>query len=133
MMCASDHGVAAHAQDVRVRAGVDDVRHGDRLAGVLVGLDGTTGGDLAEDGEAAGGHVRAPGQDVRSGARGEQRGGPQPKSPGLRRVTLQQAVLLERGEVVVDGRRGRQTDGRRDLPHRGRIAAPADRTRRCTR
>ena len=47
----------------------------------------------------------------------------------LRCAALEVALALEDLQVVVDGRRGRETDGARDLAHRRRIAAGAQRGR----
>ena len=103
-------------------------------ADVLVGLDRAAGRDLTDDREACACSVSA---------RWSATSAPMPgasAAAGLSRIARDCVASrsstpsrLERGEVVVDGRRRRKTDGGGDLPHRRRIAAGSQTGRRCTR
>ena len=98
-----DHRVTPDAQDVGVAARREQVRDGHRLRGVLVGLDWSAGGDLADDREdtsLSGGGLR---DELVRQAEPHRGRGRQTDRAGLRGTALQIALSLEDLEVVVDG------------------------------
>ena len=103
--------------------GADELRDRDALGRVLIGLDRAAGGDLPDDRERARLGLCALRQDVSPDARRKRGRWLQPERARLGRVSLQDTLAFERGQVVMDGRRGGETDRGRDLPDRRRVAA----------
>ena len=120
-----DHRIAADLEHVRVAAGCQELRDGQGFGCVLIGLDRTARGDLADDRD----HVRLADARLRHEfarqAEPKRRIGGEPDGPGLRRATLEEALALEDLKVMVNCGGRSQADRTRDLSNRGWVAARA--------
>ena len=96
---------------------------------VLVGLDRSAGGDLADDRQDASVAGRRLRHELAGQAEADRRGRRQADGARLGGAALQVALALEDLEVVVDGGRGGEPDRPGDLADRRRIAAGAQRRR----
>ena len=114
-----DHRIPSDPEEVGVPRGGQHLRHGLVVPDHLVGLDRTARGDLTDHGE----HVRLAsrrlGRHLARKPEGEGSLRRETEHPALGgAAALQVAILLERLEVVMDGRGGGEADGASDLADR---------------
>src|SRR5438093_2471871 len=124
-----DHRVAPNLEHVRVAGWRQHVRDPDRLRRVLVGLDGSTRGDLTDDRQDVRLHRDRLGHELSSETEPDRRVRREPDRARLGCAPFEIAVALQDLQVMVDGGRGGEADRLRDLPDRRRKAPRSQ--RRC--
>ena len=113
-----DHRLAAHAQHEQLAVAGEILGHGHELLDLLDREHAGARRDVADERDVTN---RAP-LGRRTGARLER----DLDRPGLARVAVEIALVLEGGEMGVHGGRRREPDGLADLPDARRVAALAD-------